>query len=159
MSEIIRRMSAAVGLTFLAACWQSPTTGPSKIHWDRQTCEHCQMVISEKRHAAQIRVPGESTAHAFDDLGCAVLWLDEQAVTDNEPRHEVWVRDPTGTQWTDGHAAHFEDGLSTPMAYGFGTAESGVSLDAVRDRVREAERLRRSPGSSKAMGEEHDNGG
>ncbi|MCP4039436.1 MAG: protein NosL [bacterium] len=158
MSEIIRRMSAAVGLTFLAACWQSPTTGPSKIHWDRQTCEHCQMVISEKRHAAQIRVPGESTAHAFDDLGCALLWLDEQAASSGEPRHEVWVRDPAETQWIDGHTAHFRGGMSTPMAYGFGTAQEGISLDVVRDRVREAERHRRS-GTSETLSEEHSGDG
>jgi copper chaperone NosL len=130
----------------LVACWQSPTTGPGEIHWDRQACERCQMVISERRHAVQIRALGERRTHAFDDLGCALLWLDEQGLpADEEPRTEFWVRDPVGPGWIDGHDAHFEDGFSTPMAYGFGAAERGISLGEVQLRVREAERRRRSP--------------
>lgn len=145
---------AAVVIGQFAACWQSPTTGPGKLHWDRQTCERCQMVISERRHAAQVRMPGKHTTHAFDDLGCALLWLDEQGLgeqglgeqnhTESDLPYELWLRDPSGAQWIDGRSARFENGLSTPMAYGFGVAEAGISLGVVQDRVREAERRRRS---------------
>jgi copper chaperone NosL len=133
---------AVVGL--LVACGQRPTTGPGKVNWDRQTCDRCQMVISERRHAVQVRMPGEHGTHAFDDLGCALLWLDEQGLDESKPPLEVWVRDPTGAHWIGGHDARFEGGLSTPMAYGFGVAEGGISLGVVRQRVRDAERRRRS---------------
>ena len=40
--------------------------------------------------------------------------------------------------------------MSTPMAYGFGTANEGVSVDAVRELVRslEAQRRRRPSGTT-----------
>ncbi|MBW2291028.1 MAG: hypothetical protein JRG94_01815 [Deltaproteobacteria bacterium] len=162
---------AVVGL--LAACGQRPTTGPGKIQWDRQTCDRCQMVISERRHAVQVRMPGEHGTHAFDDLGCALLWLeeqgleeqgleeqglDEQGLDESKPPLEVWVRDPTGAHWIDGHDARFEGGLSTPMAYGFGAAEGGISLGVVQQRVRDAERRRRSDRAN-ATAEEDGNRG
>jgi hypothetical protein len=126
------------------ACWQSPSTGPGEIKWDRQTCERCQMVISERRFATQVRETGQRRIHAFDDVGCALLWLDENDLSHSESAAEVWVRDAAGTQWIDGHRAYFESGLLTPMQYGFAPAVEGLLLRAVHERVREEERRRRS---------------
>ena len=134
------------------ACWQSPTTGPGEIKWDRQTCERCQMVISERHHAVQTRRTGERAVHAFDDLGCALLWLDEHGGLDSRPRPELWVRHSAGTMWTDAHTARFEPGHLTPMQYGWVVADGGSLLQAVREQVREAERLRRSAPGGAAVG-------
>jgi len=126
-------------------CWQGSTTGPGEIHWDRETCEHCQMVISERRHAVQVRLRNDRQTHAFDDLGCGLLWLDQQESTEaaNE-QAEVWAKSSDGGDWIDARSAHFEAGLNTPMAYGFGIAEEGFSLAEVRTAVRETEQRRRS---------------
>lgn len=161
LDTIIIASIASVAL--LAACWQGPTTGPGTVQWDRQTCDRCQMVISERRHAVQIRIPGQNETHAFDDLGCALLWLDDQGLEETEPdesspRREVWVRDETGANWIDGYDARFEDGLPTPMAYGFGVAEDGISLGVVQERVRDAERQRRTD-RARAMSAEDKSGG
>ena len=91
----------------MAGCWQSPSTGPGEIHWDRQTCERCQMVISQRRHAVQVRAKGDHRAHAFDDLGCALLWLDEEGLpagrdSGGDSLHEIWVKGPHGSEWIDG---------------------------------------------------------
>lgn len=164
MLEQTRRCNAmlmipvVIAMELLTGCWQSPTTGPGEVRWNRQTCERCQMVISERRHAVQIRAPGKRNTHAFDDLGCALLWLDEQGLTGSEPPRELWVQESTGTHWIDGHTARFEDGLPTPMAYGFGVAEAGISLGEVHDRVREAEQRRRRD-RTKTMGRGDGNGG
>jgi copper chaperone NosL len=131
-------------ITLLAGCWQGSNTGPGEIHWDRQTCERCQMVISERRHAVQIRRLGEPGIHAFDDLGCALLWLDDQELdAGSEAKPEVWVKEPSATAWVDARVARFEAGMPTPMAYGFGTAEQGISLGEVEALVVEAEERRR----------------
>lgn len=132
-----------IAAALLVACGQSPTTGPGEIHWDRQTCEHCQMVISERRHAAQLRAPGERNVHAFDDVGCALLWLDQQGLTDAEPPLEVWVRDTHDANWIDGRSARFDSGHPTPMQYGWATGARGLDLPGVHQRVREAEQKRR----------------
>ncbi len=103
------------------------------------------MVISERRHAVQTRTPGHHTAHAFDDLGCALLWVDEQGLAESDPPQEVWVRDAKDSQWISASSAQFESGFPTPMAYGFATTDHGVALEAVREQIRTAELGRRSP--------------
>ncbi len=137
----------ALSMVWLA-CGDGSHTGPGRIHWDRQTCEHCQMVISEHRHAVQIRISGQRNTHAFDDLGCALLWLDEfeekAPSAGNEGEVEIWARDPSGTNWIDGRNSRFEGEQSTPMAYGFSSAEAGFEFEEVRALVREKERRRRS---------------
>ncbi len=137
---------ATIVILSLAGCELGPESGPGTIHWDRETCEHCQMVISEKRHAVQIRLPGDRQTHAFDDLGCGLLWLDQQGLEvggANGP--EIWVKDSKAGDWIDGRKAEFASGLTTPMAYGFGVVEQGLSLAEVQIAVRETERRRRSP--------------
>jgi copper chaperone NosL len=133
-------------LVSLAGCGQGSNTGPGRIHWDRETCEHCQMVISDRRHAIQIRLFEDRQTHAFDDLGCGLLWLDQQGLragSDDGP--EIWVKDSEAGDWIDARSAAFEAGLTTPMAYGFGVTERGLSLIEVQVAVLETERRRRSP--------------
>jgi copper chaperone NosL len=39
------------------------------------------MVLSARNYSTQVRAfeaEGKSTLHFFDDLGCAVIWLDKQ---------------------------------------------------------------------------------
>ena len=138
-------IAAVIVAVLLMGCGQRSTTGAGEIHWDRQTCERCQMVISERRHAVQIRELGARRMHAFDDLGCALLWLDEQQLLPgSEGGPEVWAMDSTASDWIDAREAQFEAGLTTPMAYGFGVATHGISLAEARVQVRETEQNRRS---------------
>jgi len=140
--EVIPAVIVAV---LVMGCGQRSTTGPGEIHWDRQTCERCQMVISERRHAVQIREHGARRIHAFDDLGCALLWLEEQGLLPgSEGGPEVWAMDSKAGDWIDARDAHFEAGLTTPMAYGFGVANHGISLAEASVQVRETEQNRRS---------------
>jgi copper chaperone NosL len=147
-----RLVSCAIILLPLAtalACG-GPDTGPTAIHYDRDECERCRMAISDPRFAAQVRVaPGKRPA-LFDDLGCALLWLDEQEAGGGEPPSEIWVREAEGADWLDARKAHFHDGHHTPMNFGFGASANpladAVPLAEVRKRVREQERERRTAG-------------
>lgn len=117
------------------------------------------MVISERRHAVQIRLPGDRQPHAFDDLGCGLLWLEGQELrTANVEGLEVWVKESATGDWIDARGAKFEEGLTTPMAYGFGVASSGLSLAEVQLAVRETERRRRAPVADPAGHAHHDDG-
>ena len=140
----------------LLGCGQGSDTGPGEIHWDRQTCEQCQMVISERRHAVQVRELGAHRIHAFDDLGCALLWLEEQKLLPGRKGGpEVWAMDSMAGKWIDARDARFEAGLTTPMAYGFGVATHGISLAEAGVQVRETELNRRSGIANRVL--EHDN--
>jgi copper chaperone NosL len=129
----------------LAACGGDPPTGPVEISWDRDVCERCSMAISDRRYAAQVRLAGDTRAHVFDDLGCALLWLDD-AGAGSETSAEIWVRDPKGEEWIDARETLFAEALGTPMSFGFRATASqeGLGIAQVQERVRAVEHERRS---------------
>lgn len=107
----------------LAACSGDPGSGPVEVKWDRDACARCNMVLSDRQHSAQVRyTPAEgsrSQVHKFDDLGCAVLWLDQQP-WHAAPGVEIWVTAHDSGQWIDARSAHYAPGKQTSMQYGLG---------------------------------------
>jgi hypothetical protein len=97
------------------------------------------MVLSDRRHAAQVRyTPADGSrgqVRKFDDLGCAVLWLDQQPWRD-AGGVEIWVNDHLDGQWLDAHGAFYVTGRLTPMQYGLGaqTAPTPGALDFAQAR-------------------------
>jgi hypothetical protein len=151
-TEFLRALGLVL-LGLLFGCTPDPAMGPVEIHWDRDACAHCQMAIGDRRYAAQIRLEEGRPADSFDDLGCAVAWLDEAAAAypsaglTIETVAEFWVRDAGGDDWRDARRTQFTSGHRTPMGYGFaaGDAVEGLALEEVTERVR-AIAARRRPG-------------
>ena len=116
--------STLLALAALAACSGDSGTGPGAVTWDRDACERCRMVLSDRHYGAQIRVPpGEDRkwgkVYKFDDIGCAVLWMDQQPWKEG-PAIEIWVNDHRDGQWIDARSAHYVTVRTTPMEYGLG---------------------------------------
>ena len=106
---------------FLSAC-NDEQTGPAEVKWDRDACERCQMMLSERNFSAQVRVFPQgkrSRVYKFDDLGCAVLWLDKQTYK-NDAKTEVWVNDYKTREWINAKKAWYKTGEISPMGYGLG---------------------------------------
>lgn len=104
------------------ACSGDPGTGPVEVKWDRDSCERCRMVLSDRLYSAQIRggLEGKKTrVYKFDDIGCAVLWLEQQS-WHTDPRTEMWVTDYRTGAWIDARSAFYVKDRITPMAYGLG---------------------------------------
>ena len=122
-----------LSLLALAACSGKPETGPATVRWDKVSCARCIMAVSDHAFSAQIRggATGQKTkVYFFDDLGCAVLWLEKQAWHD-DPRTEMWVNDYQGDdKWLDAFKAYYVPGQVTPMDYGLG-AESDSTAGAL----------------------------
>jgi hypothetical protein len=137
-----------VTLLALGACGAQPTSGPGEVVWDRDICERCQMLISDRRFAAQLRTSHDHRLHYFDDIGCAVMWIEEQGIETSQ-LEELWVASPQGEGWADGFSARYRGNLRTAMDYGFAAAETSeeetISFDEVRRRIVESEGERRSP--------------
>ncbi len=117
---------AALALTLmlqaLVGCSGGPGTGPVAMKLDRYPCERCRMMVSDPEHAVQIRVKesgGRSKVHFFDDIGCAVVWLENKPFRD-APDTEIWVADWRNGHWIDARKAHYVTGQITPMQYGLG---------------------------------------
>ncbi len=135
----MRRLLFSMGLLFvLAGCSNEPDTGPGKVRWDREVCARCAMAVSDHNYAAQVRggPPGQKgKLYKFDDIGCAVIWLDEQPWKDN-PETEVWVTDYRNGEWIDARKAWYVKGKITPMGYGLGatTEKEPGALDFAQAR-------------------------
>ena len=136
----------ALLVLFLGGCTGEPSEGPVEVKWDRDQCERCRMVVSDRVHSAQVRQPlenGRSKVLRFDDFGCAVIWLEEQAWKD-DPRAEFWVTDYRTGEWIDARSAFYVSGRVTSMEYGLGArkdmAEGALDYAGAKVHVFEVER-------------------
>ena len=132
----------------LAACSGDPGAGPVEVKWDRDACERCRMLVSDRKHAAQARIvsqQGRSKSYIFDDIGCALIWLEDrpQAIRDS-PTTEIWVTDWRNGNWIDARAATYVTGRLTPMEYGLGAqsqpVDGGLDFAHAKEHVFEIER-------------------
>jgi len=137
---------APLFLSMYAGCGGDPGTGPVEVKWDRAACDRCRMVLSDRMHSAQIRIQeadGRPRVYLFDDIGCALVWLDDKPWRD-DPSTEVWVNDWRTGAWIDALAASYVPGQETPMQYGLGAqaepADGSFAFAGARARIFEIER-------------------
>lgn len=107
-------------------CTVDPGTGPVEVTWDRDTCERCRMVISEREYAAEVRGGPRREIYKFDDIGDAILWLGSQSWGD-DPTTEIWVAAHDDGHWINAYEAWFSRGHRTPMDFGLGASEEAVA--------------------------------
>jgi len=132
-------------LALMAACSGEPETGPVEVRWDRDACERCRMMLSDRYHSAQVRGgPAERRAkvYKFDDIGCAVIWLEDKAWRD-DARTEIWVNDHRSGEWIDARSAHYLADQVTPMEYGLGAqpeaAPNSMNFEQAQQHIFEIE--------------------
>lgn len=125
----MRRMFKLLLLTMLVAgCSQQADTGPAEVRWDKETCARCAMAVSDRNYSAQVRggpADKKTKVYKFDDIGCAVIWLDKQDWK-ADARTEIWVNDYRNGKWIDARKASYVTGKVTPMAYGLGAQADPV---------------------------------
>lgn len=146
MTGELRAAIALLSLLLLVACGREPASGPAGVKWDRDVCERCGMVISDRSFAAQVR-DADGRVHRFDDPGCAALWLDEHA--EQAAPREIWVRELAGDDWLDARGAYFVRAPGSPMGYGHGAqrapSQEALDFEQLRQAIRTLEDERRSP--------------
>ena len=132
---------SVISLFLLAACSQQEETGPVEVRWDKESCARCAMSVSDHNYSAQVRggpSDKKTKVYKFDDIGCAVIWLDKQAWKDDQ-RTEIWVTDYRNGNWIDARTAAYVTGKVTPMAYGLGAqsdaVEGGLDFAAASEHV------------------------
>lgn len=124
------------------ACSAPPDTGPVEVKWDRDVCKRCSMVLSDRYHSAQIRAREKKDKHSkvylFDDIGCALIWLDDKPWRD-DPQTEIWVNDHRDGSWIDARKAYYIPGQITPMEYGLGAqpepADNALNFEQARQQI------------------------
>jgi hypothetical protein len=105
------------------------------IVWHRQTCAHCQMLIGEPAHAAQL-ITDDGEVLAFDDPGCALRYLDER----RPALHRMWFHHGAEDRWLSRDEVAFTTGGTTPMGFGLVAIDRGapgaLDLAAASERAR-----------------------
>lgn len=99
-------------------CEEKSKTDVAKVHWDRDMCARCVMVVSDRKNTAQVRHPDTGKKYMFDDIGCTILWFKEEKI-DWKDRAIIWITDVNSGKWIDARTAFYDTENITPMAYGF----------------------------------------
>ncbi len=119
-------LGLAIGAIALGAC--DDGSQPTDPVWGKQACAACGMLVSDRRHAAELTTsPGDRLY--FDDVGCLVHYLRQR-----KPEvRGAWARDES--RWVDARAARYARGQKTPMDYGFSASASGDATFEEVERV------------------------
>ncbi len=109
------------------ACEKKVTTEVHEVHWDRDMCARCVMVVSDRNQTVQMINPTTGKTHIFDDLGCAIEWTKEQEVQWKDEA-VIWINDISNAKWINARTAFYDTENITPMSYGYGAHESKDSI-------------------------------
>ena len=109
---------------------------PVDFVWDREACQECKMALSDPHYSAQV-IDHNGQAYFFDDIGCAILWLQRQPGKD---KARTWVNDVRNTEWIEASRANWMVGdPQTPMGYGFAATlspvENALDYETVKKRM------------------------
>ena len=96
------------------------------MHWDRDMCARCVMVISDRKNSVQLR-DAKNKVHKFDDIGCMALWLKEEKI-ELKDSAKIWITDLQTGEWIDARTAFYTAGNITPMSFGYSAYKSKESI-------------------------------
>ncbi len=108
---------------------KSVSTQAVEVHWDRDMCARCAMVISDRSNTTQVINPQNGKVYIFDDIGCMVLWLDKQNIQWRD-KAVIWITDVKTGKWIDANKAFYDTNNITPMAYGYSAHKSRDDIAA-----------------------------
>jgi copper chaperone NosL len=112
-------------------CEPEVADAPPDIRVGHDVCVHCNMIISDVRHAAAslVRVEGRRQAFLFDDIGDM---LDYHRADTSVPTERQYVHDHQTKEWIElsqAHVVHAPE-VHTPMGSGilaFSARESAIA--------------------------------
>jgi len=110
-------------LILFTGCKEQSKTDVATVHWDRDMCARCVMVVSDRHNTTQVRDPKTGKKYMFDDIGCAILWFKDKKIAWKD-QAIIWITDVTTGEWIDARKAFYDTENITPMAYGFSAHKS-----------------------------------
>ncbi len=127
MKNLFLLIGLLVTLFSFNACDKKSNTTLQPVHFDRDMCARCAMVVSDRDNAVQVINPATGKAYMFDDIGCMVLWFDDEKIPWKD-KAVIWVTDATNGKWIDARKAYYDTENITPMAYGFSAHTTKESI-------------------------------
>ncbi len=127
MTRILLLFTTLFLLLNMFGCEERSKTDVAKVHWDRDMCARCVMVVSDRHNTTQVRDPKTGKKYMFDDIGCTILWFQDQNITWKD-QAIIWITDVNTGEWIDARKAFYDTENITPMAYGFSAHKSKESI-------------------------------
>ncbi|MHC4102471.1 MAG: nitrous oxide reductase accessory protein NosL, partial [Planctomycetota bacterium] len=93
-------VAACLWILVSAGCGDAPAIAPPQILLGQDVCDVCSMIITDDRYAAGLVVgnDGGYETRAFDDIGCLLMYEDEQP---DETVAARYVHDFRTRTWRD----------------------------------------------------------
>ena len=132
MYKLSLLLSALFLTLSFSGCEKKSTTAVAKVHWDRDMCARCVMVVSDRVNTVQVRHPETGKTYMFDDLGCTVLWFEEENIAWKD-KAVIWINDNKTGKWINARTAFYDTGNITPMDYGFAAHKDKASIKAGKE--------------------------
>ncbi|MEN4053503.1 MULTISPECIES: hypothetical protein [Sulfurimonas] len=129
MKLFILLLSLSFTIFTFTGCEQEADTHARQVHYDRDMCARCAMVVSDRHNTTQVINPQTNKVYMFDDIGCMVLWFDEEHI-EWAGQAVIWITDLDTGEWIDARKAFYDTENITPMAYGFSAHKS---KDAIKE--------------------------
>ncbi|MDR2790316.1 MAG: nitrous oxide reductase accessory protein NosL [Campylobacteraceae bacterium] len=114
MKNLVKLLAVCL---FFVGCDSRIDMSAKDIKIDRDVCAHCKMVISSANYAAQV-VTKDGKRYFFDDIGCALAWLDLKDKEMQESSY-IYAADFQSAEWINAREAYYTSGANSPMHYGF----------------------------------------
>jgi copper chaperone NosL len=127
--NIFKIISSILLVLSFSACEKKVSTEVKEIHWDRDMCSRCVMVVSDRNQTVQVSNPQNGKTDVFDDIGCAMLWFRDQDIKWQDEAI-IWINDIKTSKWINARTAYYDTMNITPMAHGYGAHEIKEDIQA-----------------------------
>ena len=127
MMKLFKLFILITSIFLSTGCEKKDPKALNEVHWDRDMCQRCKMVVSERHHAVQVINLANGRSYMFDDIGCVSLWFDDEKI-DWSSKAKIWITDVDTGKWIDARKAFYDSNNVTPMAYGFAAHKSRESI-------------------------------
>ncbi len=118
MTKLLLFIFYALIFILFSGCEERSKTDVAEVHWDRDMCARCVMVVSDRHNTTQVRNPKTGKKYMFDDIGCTILWFKNEKIAWKD-QAIIWITDANTGEWIDARKAFYDTENVTPMAYGF----------------------------------------
>ena len=92
-------LSLFIASLLLCSCSKEINLEAEAPKWDVQTCDRCKMLVSDKKFSAQVVNPTDGKHFFFDDLGCALMWLQGKEAKEWKDKALIYATDPRNGTW------------------------------------------------------------
>ncbi|UCN00096.1 nitrous oxide reductase accessory protein NosL [Sulfurimonas sp. SWIR-19] len=131
-----------LSLLSITGCEKKSSLKAHEVHFDRDMCARCAMVVSDRKNTVQVINPSNGKYYPFDDIGCMVLWFHDEQIPWKD-KAVIWVTDAKTGKWINARTAYYDTENITPMAYGFSAHASKNAIAKDQEIIDFNEVLRR----------------